>query len=198
MTCSWCQATHEGPQCAVLSGLLASFISNAFITLTLLYGVVFNPFSLMCCCHHLAATMLYSIATLLIYSPASLLLYSRSSLLIYSPASLLIYSSPCYSTSRLLATPLHASLLLHFTPPSYSTLRLLATPLHASLLPFHFTPPCYSTSCLLATPLYASLLLHFTPPCYSTLLVHLLPQPERSWCQATHEGPHGRVLYSLG
>ena len=105
MTCSWCQATREGPQCAVLSGLLASFNFNAFIALTLLYGVVFNPFSLMCCCHHLAAaTMLYSIATLLLYSPASLLLYSRFSLLIYSPASLLIYSSPCYSTSRLLAT----------------------------------------------------------------------------------------------
>ena len=152
MTCSWCQATREGPQCAVLSGLLASFNFNAFIALTLLYGVVFNPFSLMCCCHHLAAaTMLYSIATLLLYSPASLLLYSRFSLLIYSPASLLIYSSPCYSTSR-----------------------------------------------LLATPFYASLLLHFTPPCYSTLLVHLLPQPERSWCQATHEGPHGCVQYSLG
>ena len=128
MTCSWCQATREGPQCAVLSGLLASFNFNAFIALTLLYGVVFNPFSLMCCCHHLAAaTMLYSIATLLLYSPASLLLYSRFSLLIYSPASLLIYSSPCYSTSRLLATPFYASLLLHFTPPCYSTLRLLAT-----------------------------------------------------------------------
>ena len=108
MTCSWCQATHEGPQCAVLSGLLASFNFNAFIALTLSHGVVFNPFSLMCCCHHLAAaTMLYSITTLLIYSPASLLLYSRSSLLIYSPASLLICSSPCYSNSRLLPTVLY-------------------------------------------------------------------------------------------
>ena len=97
---------------------------------------------------------------------------------------------PCYSTSaslllyssRLLAILLLASLLL------YSSASLL----------FYFPPLCYSTLLLLATLLLASLLLYFMPPCYSTSLVNLLLQPELCWCQATNEGPHGCVQYSLG
>ena len=128
--------------------------------------------------------------------------------------------------ATLLATLLPVSLLLYllldFPPPCYSTCystscllaTLLATLLPASLLLYlllYFLPPCYSTcystSCLLATLLAtllpASLLLYLhrsdlNPHIKLSLAVFNPFSLTCSWCQATHEGPHGCVQYSLG